>query len=84
MCLGFVQNLDREGRQQVVTNDYVTSGQYEVDIAGVRYPAKVSLHSPNLPSKYPDQEREGYLATRDKMVTEPLLRASVTKWRRPT
>ncbi|XP_046665146.1 pyruvate dehydrogenase phosphatase regulatory subunit, mitochondrial isoform X1 [Homalodisca vitripennis] len=79
VCLGFVQNLDAQGNPQVVTNDYVMSGQYEVDIAGIRYPAKVGLHSPNLPTKYPDQEREGYFATRDKMVTEPLLRANVTK-----
>lgn len=30
-----------------------------------RYPAKVNLHSPNLPTKYPDKEREAYSATRD-------------------
>jgi 4-methylaminobutanoate oxidase (formaldehyde-forming) len=27
----------------VITNDFITSGSYEIDIAGVRYPAKVSL-----------------------------------------
>jgi 4-methylaminobutanoate oxidase (formaldehyde-forming) len=27
----------------IVTADYVMSGSYEIDIAGVRYPAKVSL-----------------------------------------
>lgn len=27
------------------------------------YPAKVNLHSPNLPTKYPDKEREAYKAT---------------------
>lgn len=32
-----------------------------------RFNAKVNLHSPNLPTKYPDQEREQYKATRDKM-----------------
>ena len=32
----------------------------------VRYPAKVNLHSPNLPTKYPDTERESYKATREK------------------
>ncbi|XP_054274258.1 pyruvate dehydrogenase phosphatase regulatory subunit, mitochondrial isoform X2 [Macrosteles quadrilineatus] len=79
VCLGFVQNFDGKGDTQVVTNEYVLSGSYEVDIGGIRYPAKVNLHSPNLPTKYPDQEREGYFATRDKMVTEPILRANITK-----
>lgn len=32
-----------------------------------RFNAKVNLHSPNLPTKYPDQEREQYKATREKM-----------------
>jgi len=27
----------------VVTSDYIKSGRYEIDIAGERYPAKVSL-----------------------------------------
>jgi pyruvate dehydrogenase phosphatase regulatory subunit len=31
----------------------------------MRYPAKVNLHSPNLPTKYPDKERLAYRATRD-------------------
>lgn len=31
-----------------------------------RYNAKLNLHSPNLPTKYPDQERESYKATREK------------------
>lgn len=74
VCLGFVLNLDSEGRRQQVTNEYVLSGDYEVDIGGRLYPAKVNLHSPNLPSKFPDKERDAYHATRDKMVTEPILR----------
>jgi len=53
----------------VVTPEYVTSGQYEVDIAGIRYPAKVNLHSPNLPTQYPDKERLAYRATRDSVVS---------------
>lgn len=65
VCLGFVQNFDEQGRAQVVTPDYVTSGEYEVDIAGIRYIAKVNLRSPNLPTKYPDKERLAYRATRD-------------------
>uniref|UniRef100_A0A0A9WV29 Pyruvate dehydrogenase phosphatase regulatory subunit, mitochondrial n=1 Tax=Lygus hesperus TaxID=30085 RepID=A0A0A9WV29_LYGHE len=74
VCLGFIQNLDENGEPQKVTNEYVLSGFYEVDIGGRLYEAKVHLHSPNLPSKYPDQEREAYHATRDKMVNEPILR----------
>ncbi|XP_075230059.1 pyruvate dehydrogenase phosphatase regulatory subunit, mitochondrial [Lycorma delicatula] len=75
VCLGFVQNLDENGVPQPVTNDYVLNGSYEVDVAGICYSAKVNLHSPNLPTKFPDQEREAYHATRDKMITEPILRA---------
>jgi pyruvate dehydrogenase phosphatase regulatory subunit len=63
--LGFVHNFDDEGAALVVTPEYITTGQYEVDIAGIRYPAKVNLHSPNLPTKYPDKERLAYRATRD-------------------
>jgi pyruvate dehydrogenase phosphatase regulatory subunit len=63
--LGFVHKFDDNGTAQVVTPEYITSGQYEVDIAGIRYPAKVNLHSPNLPTKYPDKERLAYRATRD-------------------
>jgi pyruvate dehydrogenase phosphatase regulatory subunit len=65
VCLGFVQNFDHKGTTQVVTPEYITTGEYEVDIAGIRYPAKVNLHSPNLPTKYPDKERLAYRATRD-------------------
>jgi hypothetical protein len=65
VCLGFVQNFDDTGTAQVVTPEYITTGQYEVNIAGIRYPAKVNLHSPNLPTKYPDKERLAYRATRD-------------------
>ncbi|XP_063546967.1 pyruvate dehydrogenase phosphatase regulatory subunit, mitochondrial [Cydia strobilella] len=64
VCLGFVKNLDENGVAQRVTHDYVLSGHYEVDIAGIRYAAKVNLHSPNLPTKYPDKERDVYQATR--------------------
>lgn len=66
VCLGFVQNLNGDGIPERVTNDYVLNGDYEVEIAGIRYHAKVNLHSPNLPTKYPDQEREAYQATRGK------------------
>ena len=33
--------VDNQG--QVVTADYINSGTYEIDVAGVRYPAKASL-----------------------------------------
>jgi 4-methylaminobutanoate oxidase (formaldehyde-forming) len=32
-----------ENEGGIVTADYITSGSYEIDIAGVRYPAQVSL-----------------------------------------
>ncbi|KAG8237170.1 hypothetical protein J437_LFUL017290 [Ladona fulva] len=41
VCLGFIHNFDENGNQQVVTNEYVMSGDYEVDIAGVKYSAKI-------------------------------------------
>ncbi|XP_074097569.1 pyruvate dehydrogenase phosphatase regulatory subunit, mitochondrial [Cotesia typhae] len=68
VCLGFIQNIDDKGRTQVVTNEYVLSGDYEVDVAGIRYRAKCHLHSPNLPTKFPDKERDSYHATRDQVT----------------
>ncbi|XP_043248408.1 pyruvate dehydrogenase phosphatase regulatory subunit, mitochondrial [Colletes gigas] len=65
VCLGFIQNFDSQGQRQEVTNEYVLSGDYEVDVAGIKYPAKCHLHSPNLPTKFPDKERDSYHATRD-------------------
>jgi glycine cleavage system T protein len=37
MGMGFVEN------EAGATNDFITSGTYEIDIAGVRYPAKAAL-----------------------------------------
>lgn len=51
-----------------MTNEYVLSGDYEVDVAGIKFPAKCHLHSPNLPTKFPDKERDSYHATRDHQV----------------
>jgi len=65
VCLGFVQNFDSKGQSQEVTNEYILSGDYEVNVAGIMYPAKCHLHSPNLPTKFPDKERDAYHATRD-------------------
>lgn len=68
-----MENFDEKGQRQRVTNDYVLSGDYEVDVGGIRYNAKVNLHSPNLPTKFPDKEREAYQATRDKTDAESLV-----------
>ncbi|XP_049885226.1 pyruvate dehydrogenase phosphatase regulatory subunit, mitochondrial [Pectinophora gossypiella] len=73
VCLGFVQNLDANGVAQPVTNEYVLSGHYEIDIGGIRYAAKVNLHSPNLPTKYPDKERDVYQATRKHLEPQQFL-----------
>lgn len=73
VCLGFVRNFDADGRELAVSNEYVLSGHYEVEVAGVRFEAKVNLHSPNLPTKFPDREREAYHATRDKPDQADLL-----------
>ncbi|XP_076169845.1 pyruvate dehydrogenase phosphatase regulatory subunit, mitochondrial [Ptiloglossa arizonensis] len=68
VCLGFVQNFDSQGRPQEVTNEYVLLGDYEVDVAGIKFSAKCHLHSPNLPTKFPDKERDSYHATRDQQI----------------
>lgn len=75
--MGFVKNLNEFQEPQKITSEWVLSGNYEVDIAGIRYRAKLNLYSPNLPSKYPDKERQAYRATRDKMITEPILSSVV-------
>lgn len=37
VCLGFVKNIDPDtGELGRVTNDYILSGDYEVEIAGIR------------------------------------------------
>ncbi|XP_037935094.1 pyruvate dehydrogenase phosphatase regulatory subunit, mitochondrial [Teleopsis dalmanni] len=73
VCLGFVRNFDEAGNELPVTNDYVLSGHYEVEVAGIRFEAKVNLHSPNVPTKFPDRERAAYHATRDKPDQADLL-----------
>lgn len=64
VCLGFVQDIGEDGQLLPVTSDYVLNGEFEVEICGIRFPCKVNLHSPNLPTIYPDMEREQYKATR--------------------
>ncbi|KAL3275748.1 hypothetical protein HHI36_020494 [Cryptolaemus montrouzieri] len=70
VCLGFIQDIGPNGESREVTNEYVMNGEYEVDISGIRFPAKVNVHSPILPTKFPDQERDVYRATRDKDKSE--------------
>lgn len=36
VCLGFVRNVSQKGVPQKVTNDFILSGDYEVEIAGIR------------------------------------------------
>uniref|UniRef100_A0A336MDE7 CSON015485 protein n=1 Tax=Culicoides sonorensis TaxID=179676 RepID=A0A336MDE7_CULSO len=70
VCLGFVENRKDGFRSLPVTTDFILGGDYEVEVAGIRYSAKVNLHSPNLPTKADlpiDKDREEYKATRDKM-----------------
>ena len=63
VCLGFIRNYNEKGEMMPVTSQYVMDGIYEVDIAGVRYSANVSLRSPNLPTKFPEIKEKRYLAT---------------------
>lgn len=48
VLLGFVHNPSKED-DCFVSVPYVKSGEYEVEIAGIRYPAKVRLNPPSLP-----------------------------------
>ncbi|XP_015909112.1 pyruvate dehydrogenase phosphatase regulatory subunit, mitochondrial [Parasteatoda tepidariorum] len=64
VCLGFIQNLDENGIPQVITNDFILKSDFEVDICGTRYPAKVNIHSPNLSSGFEYViDSNGYIAT---------------------
>ncbi|CAL1294307.1 unnamed protein product [Larinioides sclopetarius] len=64
VCVGFVQNLDENGVPQVVTNDYLLKSDFEVDICGTKFPAKVNIHSPNLSSGFEYViDSNGYIAT---------------------
>lgn len=64
VCLGFIQNLDDNGVPQVVTNEYLLKNEFEVDICGRRFSAKVNIHSPNLSSGFEYViDSNGYIAT---------------------
>lgn len=51
ICLGFIHNYDEKTSEpQTVTTDFVSNNaNFEIEIAGVRYPAKASLHAPQIP-----------------------------------
>ena len=51
VCLGFVQDFSSTGEAGVITQDFVKTGNFEVDIFGVRYPATCRLNPPVLPKK---------------------------------
>lgn len=65
-----MENNENGNGSLPVTTDFLLGGDYEVEVAGIRYSAKVNLHSPNLPTKADiptDKDREEYQATRDKV-----------------
>lgn len=63
VCLGFVLNFDSAGNKELVSPEYIMDGDYEVDIAGIRYSASVSLRSPSLPTKFAEPQMGRYQAT---------------------
>lgn len=41
---------EKTGEPQTVTTDFISDrANFEIEIAGVRYPAKASLHAPQIP-----------------------------------
>lgn len=62
VCLGFIEDINDEGKQQVVTNDYILKNEFHVDIGGIKVPAKANIHSPALAYKGVTKERT-YFAT---------------------
>lgn len=63
VCLGYIQKQVDDGTTEPITTDYVMNGQYEVDITGIRYTAKVSLRSPTLPARFCSIHGDSYVAT---------------------
>jgi len=51
VCLGFVQDFSSTGEAGVINQDFIKTGNFEVDIFGVRYPATCRLNPPMLPKK---------------------------------
>ena len=68
VCLGFVRRYDQDGNMLPVDPRYIMEGVYEVDIAGIRYPASVSLRSPTLPAPATQAvSKDRYLATQSSL-----------------
>lgn len=44
VCIAYVENRDFG-----VSPDFIAKGNYELDIAGKRFPVRMNLHSPSLP-----------------------------------
>uniref|UniRef100_A0A915CH97 Dimethylglycine dehydrogenase n=1 Tax=Parascaris univalens TaxID=6257 RepID=A0A915CH97_PARUN len=44
VCIGYIRN-----EQFGVTPEYINKGEYEIDIAGNRFPVRLNQHSPTLP-----------------------------------
>ena len=51
VCLGFVQDFGADGEAEIIGQEWVKSGNFEVDIFGVRYPAQCRVNPPVLPPK---------------------------------
>ena len=51
VCLGFVQDVDRAGSSNYITNDFILKdAKFQIDIAGKRFPAKANIYPPKLAS----------------------------------
>lgn len=44
VCLGFLSSTNTDGSPAAVTADFINRGDYEVDIAGQKFPAKAKLY----------------------------------------
>ncbi|XP_062860566.1 pyruvate dehydrogenase phosphatase regulatory subunit, mitochondrial isoform X2 [Trichomycterus rosablanca] len=44
VCLGFVSSHGPDGTANIITADFINRGDYKVDIAGQKYPAKAKLY----------------------------------------
>lgn len=60
--MGFIKDLDENGIEQVITNDYILKNEFHINIAGTMYPVKANIHSPALAYKGISKERT-YFAT---------------------
>ncbi|KAG8198498.1 hypothetical protein JTE90_017364 [Oedothorax gibbosus] len=51
ICLGFIHDYDEKtGEPKIVSTEFLSGdANFEIEIAGKRYPAKASLHPPQIP-----------------------------------